>query len=410
MGLWKLRVVWVSLLLIATAAMFFVYMFSTVLLGGYAPTARAEAVGGCTQPGTQKAPTKNEGSRDRATQIENAKAIDQATQETGMSGYASRIAIITAMGESTLFNVDYGDQIHGVTNPDGSAATSFGLFQQQTSQGWGTKEEVMNPNHATKSFLLGPKHDGSSGLVKVPNWETDTWISNVIHQVQNNDIRDHYTKSIPEADQVIAEAGIDVDRPATRPGSTDTPKNVDPSNKGCGDAEGGVDIGKLEGKWASPLPGAYLTSGYGPRGTPAGTMNMGSFHYGLDASSSADGVPVLAPADIKITIATDDDRKTGAGTHIKAQTLDGSLSMGLYHMQTGSLKVKAGDTVAAGTPVGIEGGTGNASGRHLHIEFFKGAIPDPWAPTSPVTDPCVILTAQLANFSCAEGSTMPTNQ
>lgn len=409
MVLWKWRILWAILLLIATAAMFASYLFTSVLMGGYAPLARAEAIGGCKQPGTQKEPTYNQGSKDRATQVANAKAIDQATEETGMSGYASRIAIITAMGESTLFNVDYGDQVNGVTNPDGSPATSFGLFQQQTSQGWGTKAEVMNPNHATKSFLLGPKHDGSSGLVSIPNWEKDTWISNVIHQVQGNSVADHYTKNIPEADQIISEAGIDINRAATRPGSAVPDENTDPGNAGCGDAEGGVDIGKLEGKWASPLPGAFLTSGYGARATPGGTMNLGGFHYGLDLSSSPVAGTVLAPSDIKITIATDEDRGTGAGTHIKAQTVDGALSMALYHMQPGSLKVKAGDTVAAGSPLGTEGATGNVTGRHLHIEFFKGAIPDPWAPTSPVTDPCVIFKAKLANFSCDTGTTMPAN-
>lgn len=148
----------------------------------------------------------------RAEQIKNAKAIDAATVKAGFSGLASRIAIIAAYGESTMFNIDYGDQVNGVTNPDGSPATSFGLFQQQTSQGWGTKEQVMDPEYATTSFLTGQKHDGRGGLVSVLHWEETKWISSVIHQVQNNSDRDHYTRSIEPADAIIKEAGIDVTR------------------------------------------------------------------------------------------------------------------------------------------------------------------------------------------------------
>lgn len=404
---WKWRILCVILLLMATVAMFASYMFASMLMGGYAPLARADAIGGCTQPGTKKDPTLNEGSNDRATQVANAKAIDAATEKAGLSGYASRIAIITAMGESSLFNLDSGDQDIGVTNPDGSAATSFGLFQQQTSQGWGTKEQVMNPEYATTSFLLGPKHDGKGGLVSVLHWESTEWISSVIHRVQGNEIRDYYTKSIPEADQVISEAGIDINRVSTRDGSTNPV--IDPGKTGCGDGKGGVDIGDLKGKWASPLPGSLITSGYGARETPEGTMNLGGFHYGLDMATASNPGTVLAPADIVITIASDVDGGTGAGTHVKAHTVDRTLSMAMYHMEPGSLKVKAGDTVAAGSPIGTEGATGNVTGRHLHLEFFKGDIFDPWAPTSPVTDPCVILKAKLTKFSCEIGATMPAN-
>lgn len=412
MGLWRWRTLWVVFLLMGAVAMFAVFMLSSVLMSGYATFARADTIGGCVQPGTQKVVGSTDGTKDQAGQIANAKAIDQAAQKAGLSGYASRIAIITAMGESSLYNLDYGDQVNGVKNPDGTPATSYGLFQQQTSQGWGTKAQIMNPEYAATSFFLGPKHDGKSGLVTIPNWEKETWISNVIHQVQRNSDADYYTKWIPFADKIISKAGIDVNRAATRAGSTSPGTGddaVDPNNKGCGDGEGGVNVGDLKGKWVSPLPGAILTSGYGARETPAGTMDFGAFHYGFDLSTPSKPGTILAPADIKITIASDVDGGTGAGTHVKAETVDGTLSMGMYHMQPGSLKVKAGQTVAAGTPIGTEGASGNVTGRHMHIEFFKGAIPDPWAPTSPVTDPCTIFQAKIPGYSCTVGATEPGN-
>lgn len=149
-----------------------------------------------------------------AEQLRNARIIDRTAAALGLSGQASKIAIIAAMGESTLINIDFGDEGQGVTNPDGSATTSKGLFQQQTSQGWGTVEQVTDPEHATKSFLLGPRHDGASrGLVTVPGWETGE-ITQVIHRVQGNSNPNHYADSYGPAEKIIREAGIDVNRSA----------------------------------------------------------------------------------------------------------------------------------------------------------------------------------------------------
>ncbi|WP_156807551.1 transglycosylase SLT domain-containing protein [Acaricomes phytoseiuli] len=143
---------------------------------------------------------------------------------------------------------------------------------------------------------------------------------------------------------------------------------------------GGSVIGELSGQWVDPLPGALVTSGYGPR-------SFDGFHYGVDLSTPIAAGTVLAPTDMKITVATDIDGGTGAGTHVKGQTTDGKLTIALYHMETGSLKVRTGDTVAAGTPLGTEGATGNVTGRHLHMEFFTTDKPNPWAPGDPTVDP-----------------------
>jgi cell wall-associated NlpC family hydrolase len=42
------------------------------------------------------------------------------------------------------------------------------------------------------------------------------------------------------------------------------------------------------------------------------------------------------------------------------------------HMEKGSLKVKTGQKVEAGTPLGIMGNTGASAGRHLHFEIVEG--------------------------------------
>ena len=158
---------------------------------------------------------------------------------------------------------------------------------------------------------------------------------------------------------------------------------------------GGSTIGDLSGEWTDPLPGAIITSPYGARPAPPGTAGgaLANFHYGLDLATAAP-VTVLAVTDLKITVATDNDGGTGAGTHVKGHTLDGKLSIAFYHMRPGSLKVQVGDTVAAGTPLGTEGASGNVTGQHTHIEFFPGKIDDPWVPTNETVDPLPILQQQ----------------
>jgi cell wall-associated NlpC family hydrolase len=53
----------------------------------------------------------------------------------------ARIALMTAMTESGLRNLDHGDR------------DSLGLFQQRPSQGWGTPAQLMDPKYATEAFV-----------------------------------------------------------------------------------------------------------------------------------------------------------------------------------------------------------------------------------------------------------------
>ncbi|MGW0483721.1 hypothetical protein [Nonomuraea sp. NPDC003214] len=51
------------------------------------------------------------------------------------------IAYATALQESKLFNVNYGDR------------DSVGVFQQRESQGWGTKKQIMDPVYSANKFF-----------------------------------------------------------------------------------------------------------------------------------------------------------------------------------------------------------------------------------------------------------------
>ncbi|MFI7585239.1 hypothetical protein ACH9DO_15825 [Kocuria sp. M1N1S27] len=78
-----------------------------------------------------------------AEQSANAALITAEAVERGTGTYAAVVALATAMQESQLVNIDYGDR------------DSVGLFQQRPSQGWGTVEQIMDPAYATAAFYDG---------------------------------------------------------------------------------------------------------------------------------------------------------------------------------------------------------------------------------------------------------------
>ena len=82
----------------------------------------------------------------------NASTIIGVARDMGTPPRAWLIALATAMQESTLRNINYGDR------------DSLGLFQQRPSQGWGTPAQVTDPVYSTRTFL--------DRLLQIPGWET----------------------------------------------------------------------------------------------------------------------------------------------------------------------------------------------------------------------------------------------
>jgi hypothetical protein len=85
-------------------------------------------------------------------QADAAATVSAVTVRRDLPARAATIALATALQESKLRNIDYGDR------------DSLGLFQQRPSQGWGTREEILDPVHATNAFL--------DALVKIPGYRT----------------------------------------------------------------------------------------------------------------------------------------------------------------------------------------------------------------------------------------------
>jgi hypothetical protein len=75
------------------------------------------------------------------SQLANAATIVQQTLARRMGIRSAVIAVATAMQESRLLDLGYGD------------ADSLGLFQQRPSCGWGTAQQIMDPAFAAGAFL-----------------------------------------------------------------------------------------------------------------------------------------------------------------------------------------------------------------------------------------------------------------
>jgi hypothetical protein len=116
-----------------------------------------------------------------------AVSTEQAANASTVTGVALRrelprraveIALATALQESKLVNIDYGD------------LDSVGLFQQRPSQGWGSVGQIMDPRYAAGKFY--------DRLVEVPRWRQRP-LSEVAQAVQRSAFPEAYAKWEDEA-------------------------------------------------------------------------------------------------------------------------------------------------------------------------------------------------------------------
>jgi hypothetical protein len=87
-----------------------------------------------------------------ADQAQNATIIAAVAFRLGLPDHAVTIGLATALRESRLVNLTYGDR------------DSLGLFQQRPSQGWGRPDQILDPVYAATAFY--------HHLEQVPGWES----------------------------------------------------------------------------------------------------------------------------------------------------------------------------------------------------------------------------------------------
>ena len=114
-----------------------------------------------------------------------------------------------------------------------------------------------------------------------------------------------------------------------------------------------------------PFDKYVLGTRYGSKGN----LWQCGYHSGLDllsANYGGDGriYPLYAGQVLRVT------SSSSYGNCVYVQHPDGYITL-YAHMRT--VYVKAGQSVIEKTVLGIEGATGNVTGKHLHIEVHKGA-------------------------------------
>lgn len=161
-----------------------------------------------------------------AEQVPNAQTIVAAGLSLDVPTKGQIIALATAMQESRLRNLNYGDR------------DSLGLFQQRPSQGWGSAQQIRDPVYASEQFY---KH-----LLKVSGWQQMT-VTQAAQTVQKSGLPDAYAQWEKLATALQAAIA------KTFPGGgndangkeADQGKKPSPSTTGCAPGQDGSGFGRI---------------------------------------------------------------------------------------------------------------------------------------------------------------------
>ncbi len=334
-GLRILGIVTTGLLLLGCCA----GVASSYLLGGLAPKTDTFAFG-C---GRQGAPIDLQAKLPRVgvlgdEQMRNAAVIIQVGQQLGVPPRGWVIAIATALQESRLRNLPNlgADNDHD----------SLGLFQQRPSAGWGTPEQIMNPEYAARKFY---EH-----LVKIKNWERMA-LTVAAQLVQISAFPDAYAKHEPLATQIV---NVLADGAARAVGAL--------ADLRC------VSAGEITASgWTIPAQGP-LGSGFRTADRPG--------HNGVDIRAARWSEIHAASSGVVATVRCETSgpdcnrdgglNVRGCGWYVEIDHASGVMTR-YCHMQQRP-RVSVGQQVAAGDVIGLVGSSGNSTGPHLHFEVHTG--------------------------------------
>ncbi|WP_330445584.1 hypothetical protein [Streptomyces anulatus] len=164
-------------------------------LGGYLAV-QYDSSGSKNPPRCVVEASDGEGGTSHTYEMSLAQAVNAATISAvgttrGMPERAVTIALATALQESTLRNIDYGDR------------DSLGLFQQRPSQGWGTPAQLMDPVYSSGEFY--------DHLAEVPGYSRLP-LTVAAQRVQRSGFPQAYAKHEPDA--ALLAAALTGRRPA----------------------------------------------------------------------------------------------------------------------------------------------------------------------------------------------------
>lgn len=294
-------------------------------------------------------------------QLGNAQVIVEVGIGMGTPPRAWVIAIATAMQESGLRNLTYGDR------------DSLGLFQQRPSMGWGTPEQILDPVYASTAFYRR--------LLQVEGWQ-QLPLTVAAQAVQRSAFPDAYARHEPLAVAVVeAIAGE---------GAADAAF--------IGDARCALSEEVSAAGWTRPVAGP-VWSGFRTASRPD--------HYGIDIGA-ASGTVIRAAAAGVVTVVTCNASVNGQPVSCDVPGSPSVQGCGWYvNIRHGDVvtrychmlsrpQVEVGEQVAAGQPIGLVGSSGESSGPHLHFEV-ELQYPDG---SRAQTDPIAFMAARGVVFEC----------
>jgi TP901 family phage tail tape measure protein len=247
-------------------------------------------------------------------QLKNAATIIGVGKGMGATSRDLIVSIMTAMQESTLRNVHYGDR------------DSLGLFQQRPSQGWGTEDQILNPSYSSRKFfehLLAMKGRNKLSL------------AGEAQAVQRSGNGSLYAKWEAMARAVVSGTGFT-------------------AFSGVGGKRRPV-TGSVSRDWKhhNNLPRA-TDFGVGV-GTPVYSAMSGTVTASRDLKGAGNG---------------------GYRSYGRYMVVENGVDKTLYaHLSKRNLGV--GSSVAAGSLLGYSGNTGNSTGPHLHFETWRNGVDIP---------------------------------
>ena len=154
-------------------------LLASVVFGGGSPASAAS----CVPQVSKVADVQVELAEWETVQLENAAAIMAAASQLGLKRNAQVLGVQTALQESSLRVLNYGDHV----GPD-----SRGLFQQRDN--WGPLEVRLDPLKSSLLFF--------EALMKVSGWEKMA-PEDAIHAVQINERASDYVPRRADAERIV---------------------------------------------------------------------------------------------------------------------------------------------------------------------------------------------------------------
>ena len=267
-------------------------------------------------------------------QLNNAATIMGVGRSMGASERDLVIGIMTAMQESNLRNLNYGD------------ADSLGLFQQRPSQGWGTAAEVTNPSYASRKFF--------EALLKIGDRNAMP-LTMAAQAVQRSAYPMAYAKWEQMAREIVGGGALT----GGAGGYMGLGLGINMSQY----AQGAGGLGSGTG-WRMPANGP-VTSRYGMRVNPV--TGQYKLHAGSDIGAGM-GAAIYAAKAGRVVSA---GMVSGYGNYT---VIDHGGGIRTAYAHQSQMMVSPGQIVSQGQQIGKVGSTGNSTGPHLHFEYLKNGV------------------------------------